>query len=91
MSLSIHADPVPIRSDADGTLRIAGTRVTLDVIVAQYLAGVLAEEIAERFSVLTPADVHAALAYFLRHREEMECYLAEQAEGAERRAGLCLD
>ena len=39
---------VPIRTDADGVVRIAGTRVTLDTIVAAFDAGATAEEIAQQ-------------------------------------------
>lgn len=83
MSLTIHADPAPIRTDADGTLRVGGTRVTLDVLLAHYGEGASAEDIAERFPVLTLADVHAALAYYLRHCEEVDGFLAEQRRQAD--------
>src|SRR5262245_2127869 len=83
MALTIHTDAVPLRPDADGTVRVGDTRVTLDVVVAHYRAGASAEEIAERFAVLTPADVHAVLAYYLRHREEVDRYLAERDREAE--------
>jgi uncharacterized protein (DUF433 family) len=83
MSLPIHADPVPLAPDDGGTVRVAGTRVTLDTVVEQFRAGASAEAIAERFPVLSAADVHAVLAYYLRHREEVDRYLAEQARQAE--------
>jgi hypothetical protein len=35
MSLIIRTDPVPLRVDADGTLRVANTRITLDTVAAQ--------------------------------------------------------
>ena len=40
-------ESVPIHTDADGVVRVAGTRVTLDTIVAAFDAGAAAEEIAE--------------------------------------------
>ena len=40
-------EPVPIHTDADGIVRVAGTRVTLDTIVAAFDAGATAEEIAQ--------------------------------------------
>lgn len=83
MAVTIHAEPVPLQADADGALRVAGTRIGLEVIVSQYREGASAETIAERFPVLTPADVHAALAYFLRHQEEVNRYLAEQTSKAD--------
>jgi len=83
MSLTIHAEPIPLRVDADGIVRVGGTRLTLEVILAHYQEGASAEAIAERFPVLTPADVHSALAYYLRHRDEVDHYLSEQARQAD--------
>ncbi len=64
--LTIQADPVPLAPDETGTIRVANTRVTLDTIIEQFRAGATAEALTERFPVLTPADVHAVLAYYLR-------------------------
>jgi hypothetical protein len=38
---------VPIHTDADGVVRVAGTRVTLDTIVVAFEAGATAEEIVQ--------------------------------------------
>jgi uncharacterized protein (DUF433 family) len=83
MGLTIHADPVPLAPDAAGTIRVANTRVTLDTVIEHYRAGATAEALLERFPVLSAADVHAVLAYYLRHRDEVDSYLAEQARQAE--------
>jgi uncharacterized protein (DUF433 family) len=83
MSLIIHSDPVPLVPDESGTIRVANTRVTLDTLIEQYHAGATVEELTERFDVLTAADVHAVLAYYLRHRDEVDRYLAEQARQAD--------
>jgi uncharacterized protein (DUF433 family) len=83
MALIIHADPVPLALDATGTVRVANTRVTLATLVEQFRAGATAEALAERFPVLSAADVHAVLAYYLRHQDEVDRYLAEQAGQAE--------
>jgi uncharacterized protein (DUF433 family) len=83
MPLTIQTDPVPLALDATGTIRVANTRVTLETIVEQFRAGATAEELTERFPVLSAADVHAVLAYYLRHRDEVESYLVEQARQAE--------
>jgi uncharacterized protein (DUF433 family) len=83
MSLIIHADPVPLAPDQAGTVRVANTRITLDTLVEQFRAGATAEALTERFPVLSAADVHAVLAYYLRHRDEVDAYLAEQARQAE--------
>ncbi len=83
MSLTIHADPLPLAADAAGTVRVAGTRVTLETIIEHFRSGASAEAIAERFPVLSAADVHAVLAYYLRHRDEVDHYIAEQDRQAD--------
>jgi uncharacterized protein (DUF433 family) len=83
MTLTIHADPVPLAPDETGTVRVAGTRVTLDTVIEQFRAGATAEALTERFPVLSAADVHAVLAYYLRHKDEVDGFLAEQARQAE--------
>ncbi len=81
--LTINADPAPLHIDSAGALRVGATRVTLDVVLCQYYDGASPEEIAGRFSVLTPADVHAALVYYLGHRGEIDAYLDEQSRQAD--------
>src|SRR5438045_2783088 len=83
MSTTIHADPVPLRLDAAGALRVGVTRVTLDTVLAAYRAGASAEEIAVRYDSLALADVHAAIAYCLRHPADVEAYLAGRRTAAE--------
>lgn len=68
----------PLSSDAGGTIRVAGTRVTLDTLVDAYLAGDSPEEIAWDFPVLALDDVYAVVTYYLRHRAEVDAYLRKQ-------------
>ena len=77
MSLTIDAEPMPLQTDADGVVRVGGTRVTLDTIVAAFQQGATAEEIAQQYPTVSLSDVYAAIAYYLRHREEVEAYLEE--------------
>jgi uncharacterized protein (DUF433 family) len=52
---------------------IAGTRVRVqDIYVWHELQGRTPEEIVSDFPQLTLADVHAALAYYFDHREEIQ-------------------
>lgn len=74
---------LPLRLTEDGTIRIAGTRVSLDSIVHHYKLGASAEQIAQSFA-LDLASVYAAVAYYLNHQETVEEYLREQeAQGDE--------
>jgi uncharacterized protein (DUF433 family) len=83
MSLPIDPDSVPLATDETGTIRIAKTRVTLDTLIERFRAGESVEELTEAFPVLNTADIYAVLAYYLRHRDEVDRYLAEQARQAE--------
>jgi uncharacterized protein (DUF433 family) len=61
---------------------IAGTRIRVqDIYVWHELQGRSPEEIVTDFKQLTLADVHAALAYYHDHREEIEAEI--QAERVE--------
>jgi uncharacterized protein (DUF433 family) len=77
------AEPVPFSNAADGVIRIAGTRVTLDTVIDAFLIGASPEEIAQDFPVLRLDDIYAVLTYYLRHRDEVEGYLRERRSRAE--------
>jgi uncharacterized protein (DUF433 family) len=76
-------EPIPLSTDSDGAIRIAGSRVTLDTVVDTFMTGATPEEIAQDFPVLRLDDVYAVLTYFLRHRDEVETYLRERRSRAE--------
>jgi len=73
----IVADPIPMAVDKDGMVRIAGTRITLDTIVGFFQRGDTPEEIFDGFPSLSLADIHTVIAYYLRHREMVDAYIAE--------------
>ena len=77
MTLTIAAEPVPLRLDAAGVVWVGGTRVTLDTVVAAFHDGASAEEITEQYPSLDLGEVYAALAYYLRHRPDVDAYLEE--------------
>jgi uncharacterized protein (DUF433 family) len=69
---------VPIHTDIDGVIRVGGTRVTLDTLVAAFDAGATAEEIAQQYPSVALADVYSVIAYYLRHQPEIRAYLTER-------------
>ncbi len=71
-------EPVPLSSDADKVIRVAGTRVTLDTVIDTFMTGASPEEIAQDFPVLRLDDVYAVITYYLRHRAEVDTYLGER-------------
>jgi len=82
MSLVIEIDPVPLKADKNGTVRVGGTRVTLDTVVAAFNEGATAEEIVYQYPSLQLADAYAVISYYLRRRLEVETYLNKRQEQA---------
>ncbi len=74
MSLEITAEPVPLRADADAVVRVGGTRVTLDTVVAAFKDGATSEEIVNEYPSLRLPDVYSVLGYYLRRKDEVEAY-----------------
>jgi uncharacterized protein (DUF433 family) len=83
MTMILHPDPVPLHVDETGTIRVGGSRVTLDVILADYRNGLSPEEIVRQLDTLKLEDVYGAIAYFHRHRAEVEEYLRQREAAAE--------
>ena len=79
-TLVIEAQPVPLETDADGVVRISGTRVTLDTIVAAFSEGATAEEIVYQYPSLRLADVYSVIGYYLQRRSHVEAYLRQRQE-----------
>lgn len=67
---------------AEGVVRVGETRVTLDTVVAAFLEGATAEEIAEQYPSLPLADIYAVIAYYLNHQAEVDAYLQERQRRA---------
>jgi uncharacterized protein (DUF433 family) len=78
MSLAVTAESPPLVTDADGVVRIASTRVTLDTLVAAYREGMTAEGIVEQYPSLRLADVYSAIGYILNHEDQVQAYLRER-------------
>ena len=73
----------PLRVDEGGVVRVGKSRVSLDLVVEQYENGVLPEDMVRAYDTLGLADVHAVIAYYLRHRDEIRAYLKRRAEEAD--------
>jgi uncharacterized protein (DUF433 family) len=73
-----EAATIYIHRTVEGGWRVAGTRVSLDSVVHAYWQGRLPEAIAADFPTLSLEQVHGAIAFYLRHRAEIDQYLAEQ-------------
>src|SRR3954452_23825005 len=72
-----------------GKPRIAGHRITVaDVAIWYERMGMSPDEIVSEYSTITLSDVHAALAYYFDHRDEVDREITDGQEFAEKlRAG----
>lgn len=71
---------VPIRTDEHGSIRVGGTRVLLEVIIARYQQGGTPEQIHESFPTVKLADIYAVITYYLENRELVDEYIRQQDE-----------
>jgi uncharacterized protein (DUF433 family) len=83
MNMSIAMEPIPLAIDAEGVIRVGNTRVTLDNVVAAFVEGANAEEIAQQYPSLDLADVYGVIGYYLRKSPEVEDYLHQRQQQAE--------
>jgi uncharacterized protein (DUF433 family) len=81
--LPLRADPPPLRIDEGGAVRVGNSRISLDVLVEQYENGMTPEDMVRAYDTLVLADVYAAIAYYLRYRDDVRVYLKRRQEEAE--------
>lgn len=74
---------VPLRTGADGVVRVGGTRVTLDTVVEAFQDGATAEDVVQQYPSLVLADVHQVLGYYLKHADELKAYFTKRAADSE--------
>lgn len=88
-AVAIEPEPVPLVRDQAGRLMVPGTRISLDVLVADFKRGKTPEALHDAYETVSLADVYAIFAYYLRHRAEVEAYLIDQEHvGAEIQARI---
>ena len=74
---------VPLRVDESGAVRVGKTRVLLELVIGNYVRGASPEEIIDDFPTLELADVYAVIAYYLRHKAEIDAYMEQVEADAE--------
>jgi len=79
-TLLIEVEPIPLEMGADGVVRVGGTRVTLDTVVAAFREGATAEEIVYQYPSLNLADVYSVIAYYLQRCQDVEAYLRQRQQ-----------
>jgi uncharacterized protein (DUF433 family) len=67
-----------------GKACIAGHRIrVMDIVVLHERTGMSPDEIVDQYPGITLADVHAALAYYFDHRDEIEAEFRREREVAD--------
>ena len=61
----------------DGGYYLAGSRVSLDSVIYEFLNGASPESIVKSFPSLNLEQVYGAITFYLANRAEMDAYLAE--------------
>ena len=75
---------VPLRTDANGVIRVGNTRVTLHTIIGFYNSGESPEELHEGFPSVSLADIYAIISYYLANRDTVDEYLRQIDEEGKR-------
>ena len=83
MALRTVTEILPLTTDDDGVIRVGGTRVTLDTLIAAFTEGATAEEIAQQYPSVRLADIYSVIGYYLRRHDEIESYLKRRRKQAD--------
>ena len=83
MTFSVKREAIPLNHDADGVVRVGGTRVTLETIVTAFTEGATAEEIAQQYPSVSLSDIYYVIGYYLRRRSEVDAYLGRRRQQAQ--------
>ena len=81
MTLNKHRPDLLTRTP-ERSIRVVGTRITIESIILSFQDGATPEEICQDFPALALAQVYDVLAFYLTHQAEVEAYLREQAHVA---------
>jgi len=80
VSLPLQTDPIPLRLDDQGGIRVGDTRILLELVIDAYREGATPETIVRWFDSLQLGDVYAVISYYLKHKDEVEDYLRRRED-----------
>ena|SRR3990172_7906827 len=83
MSLTIKTDSPPLYKDQYGAVRVGKSRVLLEMIIRAFQDGASPEICIQRYPAVTLSDAYAVIGYYLRHRQEVDSYLAAREQSAQ--------
>jgi uncharacterized protein (DUF433 family) len=80
--LRFEATPCPLILGADGTIRVKGSGVTLELVVGAFDAGATPEQIAHHCPSLSLTTIYSVISYLLSQRAEVDRYMRQRTETA---------
>ena len=78
------AETVPLTQWDDGSIRVIGSRVILEVLVHRFQMGDTLEEIHESYPSVTVRQIDAIISWYLNHKAEADEYIREGEVEAEK-------
>ena len=78
------AETVPLFQDEHGRVRVKGSRVTLDTVVANFKKGYKPKQIQDGFPTLSLEQINGTIEWYRSHRSEADAYLKEQDAAGEK-------
>ena len=73
----------PLRQDDGGIIRVTGSRVTINILVARYWQGDTFEEIHEGFPSVSVEAIQKIINWYLANRSEVDEYIRKENDEAE--------
>jgi uncharacterized protein (DUF433 family) len=70
-----HLETIVLEMESDGVIRISGTRVPLETVIAAFQDGATPEEIVQQYPSVPLGDLYQVVGYYLSNRAEIERYL----------------
>ena len=83
MPFPVQAEAPRLREDDSGALRVGDSRVLLELVLRAFQDGATPETIVQRYATLELSDVYDVIAYYLRHRSEVDAYLERRERKVE--------
>lgn len=83
MEMVLQTEAPPLHRDTSGALRVGNSRVLLELVIHSFEDGATPETIAQQYSTTTLADIYSVIAYYLRHRADVNDYMTARELQAE--------
>lgn len=76
-------EAMPLNQDDEGTIRVRGSRVTLDTLIGAFKRGDTPEQIQEGFPSLSMSQISDAIGWYFNNQVDADNYLNQRAVEAE--------